>query len=295
MSKMSPRQRWKQTSIANQLMVVSTGIMAFATVFLVIAGILQYLAAREQLQAVREQGNVMQRQLDAFKESSSQTTNQTNDLIAATKDTANASASVAKQNEELVKHAGEQASASQTQANASVVQAETAKQSLGVIRTSARAVEQSAEVARQSFDIGERPYIAIKRMGIINLELGKTPVGIAVLENAGRTPATNVLIHTTVEYRQTPLPINPVPPPTTQPDTLSFMPPSDEKTMNVSFTGVVSQADLDALKAGKVLIYIYGFATYEGGLRRKHTLLYCGIYSPEKAGFDVCAYYNGSN
>lgn len=288
MSKMSLRRRWKQTTLANKLMVVSTGIMAFATVFLVVAGTLQYLAAREQLQAVREQGNIMQRQLDAFRESSIQTTNQTNDLIAATRETANASQSVAEQNKDLVKHAGEQANASQTQAAASVTQAEAARQS-------ARATELTAGITQKSFYIGERPYVWVREMTMSGLAAGQQPKIEVVFENAGRTPALNFLQQT--EFAPSPQPLADIlgyGQVTTSPSQ-GFIPAGGAISKTHTNPIPIDESDVERINSGKVFLYFYGIATYDDGSGQKHTLKFCGLYVPSRNTFQSCSFYNSTD
>jgi hypothetical protein len=51
-------QRWRQVSLPNKLMVISTAIMAVATLFLVVTAVLQYLAARDQFRAAERSAQI---------------------------------------------------------------------------------------------------------------------------------------------------------------------------------------------------------------------------------------------
>lgn len=255
MPKMSLRERWRHTTIANQLMVVSTGSMAFATVFLVIAGVLQYLAAREQLQAVREQSGIMQKQLDAFKESSSQTTNQTNDLITATRDTADASRSVAEQNVELVKHAGEQAQASLTQADA-------ARRAVAAAQRSAVAAEHGVSSAAQSAQIEMRPILSVKYISLEEtVGSGANPVITKVgIENSGRTPAVKARQYFIIAFSNQPEPPT-FPPPPGEPDEV-VIPPNITVLTHVA-TAKISDQEREYIDKHELRLFVWGRISYE--------------------------------
>jgi hypothetical protein len=281
MPKMSLRERWRHTSIANQLMVVSTGIMAFATVFLVIAGILQYLAAREQLQAVREQSGIIQKQLDAFKESSSQTTNQANDLIIATRDTANASQSVAEQNVELVRHAGEQAQASLTQADA-------ARRAVAAAQRSAAATEQGVRRATQSAQMEVRPILSIKYISLEEaVSSGANPVIARVgIENSGRTPAVKTKVYFTSAFSNGPEPPT-FPPPDGEPDEVVISP---NMTVIIHVpTAKLSDQEREYIDEHKPPLIVWGRIGYEDIFGHRYYTEVCfENLSADKTTFHGC-------
>src|ERR1043166_2416957 len=61
-------QRWKHTTIANQLMVLGTAIVAVGTLCLALASLFQYLAAIEQGKTAANQLALMQTQLNTMQD-----------------------------------------------------------------------------------------------------------------------------------------------------------------------------------------------------------------------------------
>lgn len=135
--KMKYLQRWRQTTIANQILSVCTALMTAATFFLLLTSIFQYRTAREQT-------IVMQREVDAANRA------------------ADAASAAIEQNKTLIDAAQKQADASLTQANVSEQMAqqnedliESAKIQANTSQVSARAAESSARSTEQSLRIAE--------------------------------------------------------------------------------------------------------------------------------------------
>ena len=66
---MKDSQRWRKTTIANRVLVISSCFMALATGFLATAAIIQYLTLRGQLRTMQAQQATMQEQAGAAKRS----------------------------------------------------------------------------------------------------------------------------------------------------------------------------------------------------------------------------------
>jgi len=164
-------QRWKQTTIANRLMVILTAIMAVATLFLAVAAIFQYLTAREQSEAAkqqasvaREQAEVMRRQLNSMDRGLVEAAKQADasvDAAKAAKDSATAAVTVIEQNEDLVKAANAQA----------------------------RASEKSSQIASRALVVGAQAYldVALELPKIVPDE--ETEFNVTII-NEGNSPAT---------------------------------------------------------------------------------------------------------
>ncbi|HKC65467.1 MAG TPA: hypothetical protein VKB86_17630 [Pyrinomonadaceae bacterium] len=284
-------QRWKQVSLPNKLMVISTTIMAFATVFLVIAAIFQFLTvreqtgtAKEQLKIVREQSNSMQGQLNAIQEQANAMREQTNTM----RDTLTETQKMVRQNERIV-------GAAETQANASLAQAETAKQSVGFAASSARAALQTAQTASQSFVIGERPYVWVKELHLNDLIAGKRPSVEVIFENAGRTPALNFLQQT--QFAPTNQPLTDIVGygQTKTAPSQGFIPAGGTISKTQTNPIPIDKSDVDAIESGRVLLYFYGIASYDDGIGKKHTLKFCGLYVPSRNTFQACSFYNSTD
>lgn len=261
-------QRWRQTTIANQLMVVSTAIMAIATLLLAIAGYFQYLTSSQQLQAAKEQSNIMRGQLEFMNSSSKQT----QDLIAATQESANASQSIADRNKDLVEQAGKQANASQTQANASLAQAGAAKQ--------------TAQVAAQTFAIGERPYLSIQR-GNLQLIGDKPPIADFWVQNTGKTPANNGWFEVT--FSSQPMKGNLTYVKEAGEIVQFFIAAGTEVHLTATANFQLADANVKAITEGKLFFYVYGKGLYEDGIGKNYSFDFCYRYHAEGKKLVFCS------
>jgi hypothetical protein len=289
----------KQDKAINEL-AEQTKWIKLQTVFSIILGaltlgVLVYhgIVMRNQSKAMTEQTAVMRGQLESMNSSSQQT----QDLINATRETANASQSVAEQNKELVRHAGEQAAASQAQANVSIVQAETGKQAAIAAQTSARATELGADIAQKSFYIGERPYVAVSDMNLLNFTPGQTPSVEVMYENTGRTPALEFLHQALIVSVPQPLAdIAGYGPVVTRPSK-GFIAAGQSKRQVITNPSAIPIGgnDVELIKSGKLLLYVYGMATYKDGIGKPHMLQFCGLYLPGRNVFQACPFYNSTN
>jgi hypothetical protein len=274
-------QRWRQVSLPNKLMVVSTAIMAVATLFLVVAAVLQYLAARDQLKVVGEQANIAQRTLESMNDSSKQTER----LIKANE-------ALAEQNSELVKHAGEQANAShtladasQTQANASTVQAQAAKQSIGFAASSARAAEQSVRISEQAIIIGNRAYLSFDEIGIDDLVAGKRALPYIVWSNDGNSSAE---ISGVIQFgiRPNVLRSCDYSDPSTAPIAPLVISPHKAKRQRFSIEAPTS-AQIEAIENESMYFVMCGRANYVT-LGKSYPLEFCMYYSTKFKSFLQC-------
>ena len=159
---MNPWQRWKQTTIANQLMVITTAIVAFGTLFYVGVAIFQYRL---------------------MKDSASQSSEQTDKLIAATQrmaeTTIKAFEEAKRSNKEISERAERALQVSRDFADAATIQAKTSK-------TSAEAA-----VAAQ------RPWISVDVRIEEPLLITEQEVRIGLtftITNSGNSPAVNTRV-----------------------------------------------------------------------------------------------------
>jgi hypothetical protein len=169
-SNMKYSQRWRQTTIANRTLVVSSCFMAVATGCLAVAAGFQYYTLREQLRAMHGQQTTMQEQANAASRSADIAASQSqavNDSAKAAKDSAAAASMLTEQNKEII-------AAARTQAGAS--------------KTTANSAEQSLQTARRSMIVGSRAYVGINSIQT-DLKRGQITVW---LENIGKIPATNI-------------------------------------------------------------------------------------------------------
>jgi hypothetical protein len=118
---------------------------------------------------------------------------------------------------------------------------------------------------------------------------------VIVFENAGRTPALNFMFETQFNAIVSPLPVHPEYEKAATLPSVTLL-PAGGTTRQVFFTGrVVEPSDIERVKAGRLLLYVYGIARYDDGLGRHHTLKYCGFYVPTKDVFSFCPSHNGTD
>ncbi|MEW6600932.1 MAG: hypothetical protein AB1499_08170 [Nitrospirota bacterium] len=83
---MNLRQRWQQTTLANQLMVITTAIVAFGTVFYVIVAIFQWQLMKEAGEQTSDQMNKVIAEARRIADISSDSAKQAKDALDATID-----------------------------------------------------------------------------------------------------------------------------------------------------------------------------------------------------------------
>lgn len=164
-------QRWRQTSIANKMLVITGFLMAVGTFFLAGAAVFQYLAMKEQaeitrnqLDTMKEQSNVVQRQLIVMQGQANSAREQTDAMKESLGLTIRA-------------------------VNATEKQANTAQ-------VSARAAERGATVAAQSLQLEQRPIVGIQSVTLKgHFAAGEQIGAIITLVNTGKTPAVKATFY----------------------------------------------------------------------------------------------------
>jgi hypothetical protein len=264
---MNLRQRWKQTTIANKLMVWTTVVVAFGAVFQAGMAFFQYRL---------------------MKESGKQTSEQTDKLIAATQRMADTTGDTLKEakrsNEESANRADRAIQASEKFADAAKRQADASAQSAESGKASARAAEQSASIARQSMTISSRPYIGVEvhivsmlADQIIELEMKLLNEGNSTAVVKGRT--TFILSKT-----QT-IGIN------SEQEWTSFGPsevlPRKDRTLVVVSKGRLTAEQMEAIRQRKLFLFFYGEGSYDS-LNHTYPLEFAACYIPERNFFADC-------
>lgn len=278
-------QRWQQTTIANQAMVIGTALVAVGTLCLTIAGGFQYLTAREQSKAAteqsrtaKEQASLMKKQLDTMREQSESMKAQTQiqtDSLAATKQ-------IAEQNERSIR--------------ASEIQARASQQAVF-------AAQRAANAAEGSMFAGQSAYIVAKGVGINDVILGTTPIVTIAFTNAGNTPATNVHFGGRIAFRDRPVFEEMPSEPDSAPAGMTFgyrnatedatvvIGPNVEVNSRITSPYPVDQQTMDLFNQRKLRLYVWGTVTYDDVFGFHHATQYCyGLLSG--ATLTPCGAYN---
>lgn len=163
-------------------------------------------------------------------------------------------------------------------------------------QVSARAAQESAQVARRAFDIGERPYLAVKHITLNDFVAEKRPYVVILFENAGKTPALNVITKgysdfniapewQKVEYRKLPK------------LSRQFVQSGGIYELKFFISDVdeaIPEFVLNAIKSQQIWIVIYGVSEYTDGVGKGHVMRFCAFYDIKASEFKNCSEHNDS-
>jgi hypothetical protein len=261
-------QRWKQTTIANQLMVITTAVVAFGTLFYVGVAIFQYCL---------------------MKESARQASEQTDRLIAATQRMADTTVEALKEakrsNEETAKRAERAIQVSRDFADAATSQAETSKKSAKAAESSATAAQKGVEVMRSGILIANRAYISIDKMKFLNpLEPNKPVIVTFEFVNDGNSSA-EVNSAGTWYFDTSLRPCDYSAKPASGGTIVA--PKSPRFKLVTIFQQGLSQSDIEAIQQGRKVFQMCTKGTYTT-LNESYPLEHCSYYFPELNTFMEC-------
>jgi hypothetical protein len=270
-----PSRKWFSRIRTKHWLAISSVILAVVAIFQLIAIYRQAEIMKEQADIAASQATLMDKQLaimqdtlDQSKLSGEETSAHTDRLIDA--------------NEKLT-------DANKTQADAS--------------GKSASAAERSANIAQQSLIIGQRPRIGVISTTVTTLEAGKPVVIEVVLLNSGVITARKVTIRSFLFARNAadgqsnrchdlPERIQP-------PDGLISsitMPPDGRKLTFLQSSVSITDAEVAAIKEGKIWIYAWCYLEYYGDWTdNKYFVEHFIRYNPISTKFDGCPTRNDSN
>ena len=261
-------QRWKKSSIANQLMVITTTVVAFGTLFYVGVAVFQYYL---------------------MKESAIEASAQTDRLIAATQRMADATLKALdvtkKSNKETADRAERAIRVSKDFADAAASQAETSKKTAKAAEISASAAQNGVEVVKTGILIANRAYISIDKMRFLNPLEPNKPVSL-VFEFANDGNSSAEVSGASTKY------IGAILQPckySTEPAFQKIMvAPKSPRTQRVSiFRQGLSQQDIEAIQQGRNIFQICIKGTYNS-LNENYQFENCSYYSPEMNTFMEC-------
>ena len=152
-------------------------------------------------------------------------------------------------------------------------------------RDSADATTNAVKDSRNAVQLDERAWIGPVDSPIIDWEVGKKFAVAIPLKNTGKTPGTNVT--TLMAIR----PLSPQKMPLftdlVTPTGHGVLQPSAVTYLAVFGDGAISRADFDAVKSGKLTIWVYGRITYDDIFGRHHWTTFAQTFNPIKRGLDT--------
>jgi hypothetical protein len=260
-------QRWRQTTLANRLLVITSFLMAVATFCLALASFYHYRTFQAQL-------TTMQEQADAARKSANIAADQSQavkDSARAAKDSAASANTLTEQNKELI----------------------------GAAKTQADASEKSMRLAQNSFRLLERPALGIDATGAPYVEIGK-PIGVAVkIRNFGHLPAGNAVVVTTVFLD--PVADISAPCPEPKPATVhiglaskSLIAANADRLAIGASMNLMSADDVESINVRKTL-WIYVYLTVRYGDKGQYFLEYYARSNVSTKSWDECGTHNRAN
>lgn len=184
---------------------------------------------------------------------------------------------------------------------ASQIQEGDVQRSANAADRSAKAAERSASLAgtalqvnRHLFEISERARVNVKGVDVY-LKANEPIKAQLVFQNFGRTPANDLLVTTSLQFRTTPLPENPPDQPVREQSPNTLM-PSDTQGASIVIESQASESAVEAVKAGKAYIYVFGHLEYKDVFLKPHKTSFCGKYNPaDPAHLSMCVHNNGAD
>jgi hypothetical protein len=249
--------RWKQTSLANKLLIFVSAIVAFSAIFQAYMTYCQY--------------NLM-------KESDIQATKQTERMIKSSERIADNSAKALDEAKKVNKDTAERAEraikSSEAFSEAAKLQVVTAKKSL--------------ESSIETFRTEQRAWVVCKSMKFKkDLKADEINPFQIIFTNTGATPALHVRIKVTSRTETKNIPD------ISNRNTLEedvFIGPGKEIEFTTNTQPLkLSQETIDGLNLKTIVFTVFVKVTYQDIFKNDHTTEFCAFYSPEtKPDFRIC-------
>lgn len=170
--------------------------------------------------------------------------------------------------------------------------ASAADRSAKAAEKSAFLAEQAQRTNRETFQISERARVSVKSMRLLPLEVGKPATAVVVIENFGKTPASQLaILHTLMLTREA---LNQDPReelPQAKPRSGVLMSSETVDVTSIS-NRTIGDDELAALNLGTLHMYVFGKLEYVDIFDHHHGTRFCGEYNrqaPET--LIVCRHY----
>jgi hypothetical protein len=164
------------------------------------------------------------------------------------------------------------------------------------VRQNKAALDASIEISQND----QRPWVAIESMTLTLLEASqplKTEVGI---KNTGKTIALDLFYPGAVQTSETPLDVeafirSTYMPPFTAAMTAGALFQDIGATIPAQTSVSLNAEQVEAIKARKLLVYLFGDIHYKDIFNKDHTTQYCGIYVPTTNKFEDCGQHHSAD
>ena len=168
---------------------------------------------------------------------------------------------------------------------------------------SAKAGETSASTASRALHVSERAYVHMTPSLAKPPSAGEKLQYSVLIGNSGRTPALEMTAHIAGTMAPSSIPTDQVratilkeaPPLHDQSESVGTLPAGQTATEHTDAPTALTQSDVDQITAGKILLYIFGTASYKDIFQQPHHTEICAFYEPASKTFGACHELNKSD
>jgi hypothetical protein len=262
------RQRWRQTSVANQALVITGTLVAFSSLVYTVTTIFLAIITYWNIQETSKQTD----KLVAASEKFAKTTGD------ALQETQRSNAESANRADAAANRAERATMATENAARSMAKQADASNKSATSMDKVATAAKESAQIAQQAYIASQRAEIVLDNFHFTYGMPANTPWRFACNVQNNGAPAIRLTGSAIVDFR-----------PAGNHESLPCLISKSERVeiqLNKGRVGgaafrlptTFSQAEITALDAGTWTLLIYGAVWYEDKLGNKEVLPYCQVY-----------------
>ena len=177
--------------------------------------------------------------------------------------------------------------------------------------TTERVSRKSIDATINNLQLDQRAWVGVKTLtppGLVDktnlhvyIKAGSPPHVEVIVLNNGKTPALNYRAECAAQTQVRGHNVNPIYSPigpstyqsigVLQPGSMIFQPIGDAELPNSE----LSQSQIDSIKAGTDIFYVYGHITYDDVFKHPHITNFCYFLSRDLANGAICNTYNDAD
>jgi len=120
-------------------------------------------------------------------------------------------------------------------------------------------------------------------------------LGVKIM-NSGKTPARNLLSKISTQYLPAEAEFAPIYKDVSMKPGISFIQPGMRiNVLSRATLGIMTRQEMDGVRSGRNVLYLYGFLTYEDIFGRLHSTKFCLYLQSDLSGFSTCHTYNDAD
>jgi hypothetical protein len=120
-------------------------------------------------------------------------------------------------------------------------------------------------------------------------------LGVKIM-NSGKTPARKLRSQISTQYLPAGAEFVPIYKDVSMKPSISVIQPGMRiNLLSLATLGIMTRQEMDGVRAGRNILYLYGLLTYEDIFGRPHWTKFCLYLQKDLTGFSVCDIYNDAN